>query len=598
MAKLLTGNEAIARGVWEAGVSFTSAYPGTPSTEIVENIATYKGDIVAEWAPNEKVALESAIGASIVGARSFSAMKMVGLNVAADPLFSFVYSGVNGGMVLVSADDPSLHSSQNEQDNRYYAPFAKLPMLEPADSQESLDMAKEAYEISEQFDTPVMIRMTTRVCHSKTLVDTGTRQEEALREYKKLPKFDLIPANSRKLRINLDKRLEKLAEYSEGSRFNFIQWNSKEIGIITSGVGYQYALEVFGQNASYLKLGMTFPLPKNKIREFAAEVKTLYIIEELEPYLEDQIRQMGIACIGKEKLPNMFELNPDIIRRAFLESEAELIDVTNISDFVVPRPPVLCAGCPHRGFFVELGKIAKRKKAIISGDIGCYGLGGSDPLDAKDTCICMGAAPGIAHGAQKVMEKFGESTRLVSTIGDSTFFHSGMNGLTNILYNNSNAITCILDNRITGMTGQQQNPASGMSLQGDVSSELSIEEVCRSLGAKHIRTVNPNDLKETSKALKWAFDLDEPSVIITRWPCLLKQLSDDEVNTYTRNGKVCEVDEDVCDGCGVCLKIGCPAMALNRDLDIVEINPASCVACEVCAQVCPESAIKTLESRK
>jgi len=595
MAKLLTGNEAIARGVWESAVSFTSAYPGTPSTEIVENIAKYE-DVVAEWAPNEKVALESAIGASIMGARSFSAMKMVGVNVAADPLFSFVYSGVNGGMVFVSADDPSLHSSQNEQDNRYYAPFAKVPMFEPSDSQESLDMVKEAYEVSERFDTPVMVRMTTRVCHSKTLVQEGERREESRREYKKQKRFDLIPVNSRRLRANLEDRLDKLKEYSENTPFNFYEWNNTDIGIISSGIGYQYAKEVFGDRVSYLKLGLTFPLPKNKIIEFSKKVTTIYVIEELEPYLEDAIKQLGISCIGKEKLPKMFELNPDIIRHAFLQEKNEVIDVTDIADSVIARPPVLCAGCPHRGFFVELGKIAKREKSIISGDIGCYGLGGSEPLNAKDTCICMGAGPGIAHGAQKVMEKFGEKTRIISTIGDSTFFHSGMNGLTNIMYNGSNAITCVLDNRITAMTGQQENPTSGKHLQGDVCEEISIEAVARALGAKNIKTVNPNNLKETKSALSWAYSLNEPSVIITRWPCVLKQLSDDELNTYTRNGKVCQVDDDLCDGCGVCLKVGCPSLALNKETDVVEIDPISCVACEVCSQVCPERAIEILEA--
>ncbi len=593
MATLLTGNEAVARGVWEAGVSFSSAYPGTPSTEIIENLANYP-EIASEWATNEKVGFEAAIGASVVGARSFSAMKMVGLNVAADPLFSFVYSGVNGGMVFVSADDPSLHSSQNEQDNRYYAPFAKIPMLEPADSQESLDMIKEAYEISEQYDTPVMVRMTTRVCHSKTLVETGERKEEVLLDYKRQDRFDLVPAVSRLLRANLEKRLAKLAVCSEESKFNFTEMNSTKIGIITSGIAYQYAKDVFGEDASYLKLGMTFPFPKNKVKEFAAQVDVVYVVEELEPFIEDQIVQLGIKCIGKEKLPNMYELNTDIVRNAFLPRETNIIDMEEINEVVVPRPPVLCSGCPHRGFFVELGRIAKKEKAILAGDIGCYGLGGSAPLNAKDSTICMGAAPGMAHGAQTVLSKFEDDRRMVAFVGDSTFFHSGMNGLVNTLYNGSNAITCILDNRITGMTGQQDNPTSGKNLAGDITNEVSIEEVCKALGAKNIKTVNPHHLKETRAALKWAFELDEPSVIVTRYPCVLKKYTEEELELYKRPGSTCKVDEDECDGCGVCLKIGCPSLVMNKDLDVVQIDANSCVACEVCSQVCPQSAIETL----
>ena len=366
MPELLTGNEALARGAYEAGVSYASAYPGTPSTEILETFATYK-DVIAEWAPNEKVALECAIGASISGARAFAAMKMVGVNVAADPLFSFSYSGVNGGLVLVTADDPGQHSSQNEQDNRYYAPFAKVPMLEPSDSQEAKDMAVAAFEISETFDVPVLFRMTTRVCHSKSLVTLGTRRTPVRKPYvRNVAKYELVPGNARQLRAKLGAKLKRLAEYSETTPFNFIEWNGTETGIITSGMGYQHAREVFGNEASYLKLGFTWPLPVEKIRQFAARVRTLYVIEELEPYLEDEIRRLGISCIGKDKLPGIFEFDPAIVGAA-LRGKAE---TPQEPVPVLPRPPLLCAGCPHRGFFVELGKIARKRHAMIAGDIG------------------------------------------------------------------------------------------------------------------------------------------------------------------------------------------------------------------------------------
>jgi indolepyruvate ferredoxin oxidoreductase alpha subunit len=593
--RLLSANEAVARGAFEAGVSFAAAYPGTPSTEILEAIAEFKGDVIAEWAPNEKVAMESAIGASIAGARALAAMKMVGVNVAADPLFSFAYSGVNGGMVLVSGDDPSLHSSQNEQDNRYYAPFAKVPMLEPSDSQEAKDMVKAAFEISETFDCPVLLRMTTRVCHSKSLVDIGEREEVGRRPYtKNLAKYDLIPARSKELRKVLEQKMQKLADFSETCAFNFEEWNGPKIGIITSGIAYQYAREVFGDSASYLKLGFTHPLPKSKIKDFAARVETLYVVEELEPYLEDQIRQLGVSCIGKERIPKYYELNPDIVAKALLGKENPVIEYD--ASVVVPRPPVLCAGCPHRGFFVELGKMAKRHKLVIAGDIGCYALGGAEPLNAKDLSICMGAAPSIAHGAQKIFDKFGDKTRAIATIGDSTFFHMGLNSLLDTVYNRSNVITCILDNRITGMTGQQEHPGTGFTLQGAPTKELSIEAIVRAVGVDHVRVIDPNKLADVRGALEWAYGLDAPSVIITEWPCALKKLSPDEQRDYKRIAKSCTVDDEQCNGCRLCLNIGCPALSVDTASGKAKINEMACVACEVCGQVCNHDAIVTREA--
>jgi len=588
--KLMTGDEAVAQGAFEAGVSYASAYPGTPSTEILENIAKFKGDIIAEWAPNEKVAVENVIGASLAGARSFAAMKMVGVNVAADPLFSVAYAGVTGGMVLISADDPSMHSSQNEQDNRYYAPHAKVPMLEPSDSQESKDMIKAAFEISENFDVPVLFRMTTRVCHSRSLVEIGERKEVERRPYvKNLAKYDLVPAVSRRLRAELETKLHKLDEFSETCEFNRIEWNGPKIGIITSGVSYQYAREVFGDTASYLKLGFTYPLPKKKIRDFASRVEVLYVVEELEPYLEDQIKQLGISCIGKEKIPNMYELNPDIIAKSLLGIEGQIINYD--AKIVVSRPPVLCAGCPHRGFFVELAKSAKKRHVMISGDIGCYGLGGAAPLNAKDSCICMGAAPSIAHGAQKIFNKFGDNTRVVATLGDSTFFHTGINSLIGVVYNKSNTITCILDNRITGMTGQQENPGTGFTLQGEPTKAIDIETVVRALGVDQVRVVDPNQLHDVRDALQWAYELDEPSVIITKWPCAMKKLTAQEHEQYKRTTKSVIVIDDKCSGCRLCLNIGCPALFFDKAAKKARIDNVACIACGVCGQVCNRSAI-------
>lgn len=588
MKKLLTGNEAVVQGAYEAGVTYACAYPGTPSTEILENIAAYKEEITAEWAPNEKTALESSIGACYAGARSLAAMKMVGVNVAADPLFSFSYSGVNGGLVLVSADDPGMHSSQNEQDNRYYAKFAKLAMLEPSNSQECLDMIKEAYEISEKFNTPILFRMTTRVCHSKSLAEAGGKRNNIDKKtyVKNLQKYDLVPAVSRVLHMKVEERLKALEKFSNETSMNYIEWNNKEIGIISAGVAYEYAKEIFGDSASYLKLGFTYPLPMEKIKQFAAQVKTLYVIEELEPFMEEQIKAAGIACIGKEKLPVLGELNPDIVAKVLLNKENSLIPYDD--SIVANRPPTLCAGCPHRGFFYEL---AKRKNIMISGDIGCYGLGGAEPLLAKDMSVCMGASISVGHGAQQTFSKFQDEHRVFATIGDSTFFHTGVNSLMHIAYNQSKTITCILDNRITGMTGHQENPGTGYTLQGKPTKIVDIPELCKAIGIEHIRVINPNDLKEVNETFDWALSLDEPSVIITRWPCVLKKQSSEDKDEFGDYRSSCEVDPNKCIGCKACIKTGCPALRFDKPTKKVKIDAAQCIGCGVCQQVCPVKAI-------
>ncbi|MGV8167397.1 MAG: indolepyruvate ferredoxin oxidoreductase subunit alpha [Alkaliphilus sp.] len=584
MKKLMTGNEAVARGAFEAGVTVAAAYPGTPSTEILENVAKYK-EIYSEWSPNEKVSLEVAIGASIAGARSLCAMKHVGVNVAADPLFTYAYTGVNAGLVLVCADDPGMHSSQNEQDSRYYAKFAKVPMLEPADSQEAKDYVKEGLKISEEFDTPVMIRVTTRICHSKTLVELGNREEVGMKEYvKNSEKYVATPANGRGLHVELEKRLKKLEEFSNETPLNRIEWNDKKIGIITASVSYQYAKEVFGESASYFKIGFSYPLPMKKIQEFADQVDTLYVIEELEPFMEEQIKAAGIACTGKELISNIGELNPDILASVLLEEKNEIISYDDSG--VVPRPPVMCAGCPHRGLFYSIVK--KKRNIMITGDIGCYTLGSAAPLNAMDTCICMGASISAGHGAQVAFDFNGVEKRVIGVIGDSTFFHSGITGLIDIIYNRGNAITIILDNRITGMTGHQENPCTGFTLMGESANMVDIPKLVEACGVKNITVVNPLDLKETEKAVNDALALDEPSVIITRWPCVLKKYSEADIKEFGPLDSKCTVIEEKCTNCKVCGRIGCPAISFG---DVAIIDETMCVGCEVCLQVCPFKAI-------
>ena len=589
MKLLMTGNEAIARGAYETGVRFASAYPGTPSTEILENVATYKEDIVAEWATNEKVALEAAIGGSIAGARTMASMKHVGVNVAADPLFTFSYTGVNGGMVLITADEPGMHSSQNEQDNRNYAKFAKIAMFEPSTSQEAKDMLKEAFEISEKYDTPVLFRVTTRLCHSKGIVECSDRVEVPINEYIKNPKKNLtVPAHARVRRVEIDDRMSKLLEYSNNTHLNNYEINDTKIGIVASGMCYTYAKEVFKDDASYMKLGFTNPLPMEKIKEFASKVDNVYVIEENDPFIEEQLKANNIKCHGKDIFPSYGELTPDVIRKSVFGKTNDTIDYNK--DLVVNRPPGLCAGCPHRGFFYELGK---RKNVMVTGDIGCYTLGFAPPYNAMDTTICMGASLSSGHGAQKVFNmKENNKIRVVGVLGDSTFFHTGINSLLDVVYNKGNSISVILDNRITGMTGHQQNPGTGYTLQGDVTSEVNIEELVKACGVKHIRTINPNNLSQVKETLDWAFNLEEPSVIITRWPCALKKFSRQDIEEFNNPfTSKCSIDTDKCIGCKLCMKTGCPAISFKSEEKSVFIDKNQCLGCEVCSQVCPKDAI-------
>ena len=589
MKLLMTGNEAIARGAYEAGVRFASAYPGTPSTEILENVATYKEDIVAEWATNEKVALEAAIGGSIAGARTMASMKHVGVNVAADPLFTFSYIGVNGGMVLITADEPGMHSSQNEQDNRNYAKFAKIAMFEPATSQEAKDMFKEAFEISEKYDTPVLFRVTTRLCHSKGIVECSDRVEVPIKEYIKNPQKNLtVPAHARVRRVDIEERMKKLLDYSNNTHLNNYEMNDTKIGIVASGICYTYAKEVFKDDASYMKLGFTNPMPIDKIKEFASKVDEIYVIEENDPFIEEQLKANNIKCHGKDIFPSYGEMTPDVIRKALFGKTNDTIEYNK--ELVVNRPPGLCAGCPHRGFFYELGK---RKNVMVTGDIGCYTLGFAPPYNAMDTTICMGASLSSAHGAQKVFNmKENNKMRVVGVLGDSTFFHTGINSLLDVVYNKGNSISVILDNRITGMTGHQQNPGTGYTLQGDVTSEVNIEELVKACGVKHIRTINPNNLSQVKETLDWAFNLEEPSVIITRWPCALKKFSKQDIEEFNSPfTSKCSVDTDKCIGCKLCMKTGCPAISFKSEEKLVCIDKNQCVGCEVCSQVCPKDAI-------
>lgn len=589
MAKnLMTGNEAVARGLYEAGVAFASAYPGTPSTEILENVAEkYKDSIACEWAPNEKVAFEAAVGASIVGGRSFAAMKHVGLNVAADPLLTFAYTGVNGGMCFVSADDPGLHSSQNEQDNRFYARMGKIIMLEPSDSQEAKDMAVMGYELSERFDSPVMLRMTTRVCHSKSLVEFGEVQEQRKKEYvKNRAKFDPVPAMAKGMHTAVEKRWQKLREYTEVCPLNREEWHTDEVGIVSAGAAYQYAREVFGDNASYFKCGMTSPMPLESIKKFAAKVKKLYVVEELEPYMEDLMRAAGIECIGKALIPIEGELNPDIVRKSLT---GEVTPTLEYDKSVVPgRPPMLCAGCPHVGLFYELGKI---KDVIAIGDIGCYALSGNPPLNAKDFALCMGSGFSMAHGAAKIMEKFGDTKKIVGVVGDSTFFHTGMNSMLDAVYNHSNVTLIVVDNRITGMTGHQENPGSGYTITGEHAYPADIEGVARAFGMTDIHKVNPMDLEATRKALKEAIAFEGPSLVITRYPCALKKRSPEDIAEFGTEKAKYAVNHDDCIGCKSCLRLGCPAISFDGGAKTADIDRVACAGCGVCAQVCPKKAI-------
>lgn len=580
---IMTGNEAIARGAYEAGCHVASAYPGTPSTEILENFALYD-EVYAEWAPNEKVAFEVASGASIAGARALTTMKHVGLNVAADPLFTMAYEGVNGGFVVVTADDPGMHSSQNEQDNRFYAPHAKVALIEPSNSQECIDYMREAYDISESFDTVVLFRTTTRVCHSKTVVELNEKIEKAIKPYEKdIKKYIMTPGHSRAKHYEVEDRLEALRKYSNTSRLNRIEMGDTKIGIITSGISYEYCKEVLGDNASYLKIGFAYPLPDEMIKEFAAKVDKLYVVEENDPFLEDAIKAMGIQCIGKEIIPICNELNPDIIRKAILGEVNKINYEVNV---VKPpsRPPVLCPGCPHRGIFYA---VSKYKDVISTGDIGCYTLGMNAPLNVTDTVICMGASISAGVGIERVnrIDKR-DDKKVFAFIGDSTFFHSGVTGLIESVYNNTPLVTVILDNRITGMTGHQENPGTGKTLQNRPAPIVDIEALVLATGIKkeNIRVVDPYKLKETEAAVKDAHSSTEPFVIITKQPCaLIKDVLKKRANMS------CAVNGN-CKKCKLCLKTGCPALQFKNG--VVSIDESMCNGCGLCKDVCPFNAIE------
>ena len=588
MKELLSGNEAIARGAYEYGVRVATAYPGTPSTEILENIEQYKDDIYCEWSPNEKVSMEVAIGSAFAGVRSLVAMKHVGLNVAADPFMTLSYTGIKGGLVIVSADDPSMHSSQNEQDNRHYARFAKVPMLEPVDSQEAKDYVGAALAISEEYDTPIILRTTTRISHAKTVVEPGEREVDPVpEEFEKDPdKFVMVPANARKRHPVVEERMEKLREFAETTELNQIEWNDKEIGIITGGVPYNHAKEVFPE-ASFLKLGLTYPLPENKIKEFASQVEEVYVIEELDPFLEEQIRAMGIEVTGKDKLPILFEYNTNVLRDNLIEDEEkannqpdlEKADENSIEaeEMNLPhRPPALCAGCPHRGVFYTLNKLG----VTVTGDIGCYALGVVPPLSAMDTVVCMGASIGNAFGIELAL---GEKAKgnVVGVIGDSTFMHSGITGLLDIVYNQGASTIVILDNRITAMTGHQENPTTGKTLMGDDTVQIDLAELSEALGVNSVNVVDPYDLEETKETIAEELEKDEISVIIARRACaLLKQVE--------RKAPF-NVDPATCKDCGLCLDIGCPA--LSQEDGHTVIDDYLCTGCGVCTQVCPFGAI-------
>ncbi len=581
--KLLSGNEAIARGAYEAGVKVCSAYPGTPSTEIFENLPKYKDALYCEWAPNEKVAAEVAYGASIAGVRSLCAMKHVGVNVAADPIFTAAYNGVTGGFVIVSADDPSMHSSQNEQDNRHYARAAKIAMVEPSDSQECLDFMKEAYRISEQFDMPVLFRTTTRVAHSKSLVAFGQREEQEVPAYaRNTRKYISSPANAYQNHPKVEKSLEALEEYGYTSPLNKVELRGGKIGVITASIAYQYAKDAFPEDASFLKLGLTNPLPMKLIREFAAKVETLYVIEELDGFMEEQIKAAGIGCVGKELTGKLYELNPQLLQERIFGKKPETVEVGVAA---VSRPPALCPGCPHRGFFYTM---SRHKDFVIAGDIGCYTLGGSAPLSALDSVVCMGGGFTVAMGMAKAFQLTGQTDKKVfGVMGDSTFFHSGMTGAAEIIYNGGNLIPVVLDNSITGMTGHQENPGSGYTLQGDIAESLKIEDVLASYGFKNIIIVDPQDLSAMEKAVQDALASPEPAAIITRRPCLLIKRIKHDI------GK-CEVDTDKCVGCKKCLSVGCPAVMVENKKAKIDLN--QCVGCTVCAQVCPKGAIARKEN--
>lgn len=595
MAKaLLSGNEAIARGAYEYGIILAAAYPGTPSTEILEAIAQYE-DIASEWAPNEKVALDVAIGGAYVGARSMAVMKHVGLNVAADALFYVSMTGIEGGLVVVSADDPAMHSSQNEQDNRRYAKFARVPCLEPSDSQEAKDLVGEALDISQQFDTPVLLRTTTRIAHSHTMVELGERVQDDRAESFDFridtAKYVMVPGNARRRHPLIEERIGKLAKFADTFAYNRVEVGDKKLGIVTSGVAYQYAKEVFPE-ASILRLGMTYPLPQQLVRDFSSTVERMVVIEELDPFIEEEIRLMGISVEGKSIFPITGELDPTVVRdsaiRGGLLSATASVEVPTLNGALpLPqRPPLLCPGCAHRGVFV----VTKKLKLVVNGDIGCYTLGFLPPLSAVHTCGCMGASIGVAHGASKV----GIEQKHVAVLGDSTFFHTGMPALLNVAYNNSNTVTIILDNRTTAMTGHQNNPATGLTLKGESTFAVDFEEMARSMGIDNVYVVDPYDLKQVETALRASLESEGPAVIVAQRECAL-------LPEVRREWMALKVDPERCNGCGLCFRVACPAIVAADELDpktgrpLAWIDPLLCTGCEICAQVCARGAILTRE---
>ena len=575
MKQLMLGNAAAARGLYEAGCAVVSSYPGTPSTEITEEAAKYD-DIYCEWAPNEKVAVEVAFGASLAGKRSFCGMKHVGLNVAADPLFTISYTGVNAGMIIGVADDAGMHSSQNEQDSRHYAQAAKVPMLEPSDSKEALAFVKEAYEISERFDTPVLLKMCTRVSHSQSIVETGERVEQQTKPYKKdIAKYVMMPGNAIRRHPVVEERLRKLTEFAETTKLNKVEMGDTSLGIITSSTSYQYAKEVFQDKACILKLGMIYPLPKKLILDFAAKVDRLVIIEELDPIIETHCRALGLEVSGKDVLPMEGEYSQRLIAQKL---GCEVPAGKRLDENIPVRPPVMCAGCPHRGMFFTL---AKNKRTVL-GDIGCYTLGAAAPLAAIDMTACMGASVSGLHGFNKALGEESEG-KTVAVIGDSTFMHSGMTGLANIAYNQSNSTVIILDNSITGMTGHQQNPTTGYNIKGDPAGKIDLEALCRAMGFARVRVVDPYDLSACEQALKEELAAPEASVIISRRPCVLLK--------YVKAKPALKVNAQRCVGCKSCMRLGCPAISIKDKKAVVDAT--LCVGCGVCQQLCSFSALET-----
>ncbi len=574
MKQLMLGNQAVARGLYEAGCSVVSSYPGTPSTEVTEEAAKYE-EMYCEWAPNEKVAMEVAFGASLAGKRSFCGMKHVGLNVAADPLFTVSYTGVNAGMVIVVADDAGMHSSQNEQDSRHHAIASKIPMLEPSDSAEAREFTMRAFELSEQFDTPVILKMCTRVAHSQSIVEPGERITPPVKPYEKnIAKYVMMPGNAKRRHPLVEQRTRDLIAFAENCEFNRVEMADTSIGVITSSTCYQYAKEVFGDKASVLKLGMINPLPEKLILDFAAKVDKLVVIEELDPIIENHCKQLGLTVTGKDVLPMEDEFSQNLI--------AEKLGLPvpagkKLEETMPARPPVMCAGCPHRGLFYTLSK----NKCTVLGDIGCYTLGAVAPLNSIEMTLCMGASISSIHGFNKALGKEAEG-KTVAVIGDSTFMHSGMTGLANIAYNQSNSTVIILDNSITGMTGHQQNPTTGYNIKGDPAGKIDLESLCRAMGFEHIRVVDPYDLKQCDTVLKEELAIDAPSVIISRRPCALLK--------YVKHNPPLKVDTDACRGCRSCMKLGCPAISI-KDKKAV-IDNTLCVGCGVCQQLCAFDALK------